>query len=266
MSSSKGQSANELLVIYMFVMLIFTIFVLSFTQQRAIEIQNARIMLADSVGERFAYELNLAAQSGNGYSRKIIYPTRLDGITPYTVILNNLSNTVDLQFTMGAMNYSHSFPIINSFVIVNPNITVFLPNGTAYGYLLHSDNLSFSKGQMYIQNIDGAIMISTISYFVSTPWGMSLNASPTEIKISGDSSNITAFLYDQFNNPVPDGTVVHFQTDLGAIQDYVPTTNGIATTALISGFSTGGATVNATIIISGGQISKYIKVSFVSIR
>jgi len=260
---SKGQSANELLVIYMFVMLIFTILILSFTQQRSAEIQMSKIRLADSIGDRFAYELNLAARSGNGYSRKMNYPITLDGITPYSVILNNISRTIDINFTIGATNYTHSFPVINTNVVVNPNIPAILPNGTSYGYVLHSKSFNFSRGDMYIQNIDGAILISTITYFVSTPWSMNVIASPTEIKIYGNVSNISAFVYDQFLNPVPDGSIVHFNTSLGTIDEYAPTINGTALARLISGVDVGGASINASISVAGGQLVRFVKVSII---
>lgn len=263
MSSSKGQSANELLIIYMFVMLMFTVFVLGFSQQRSAEIQNAKVHLADSVGEMFASELNSAARAGNGYSRKIIYPVRLDGVTPYTVILNNISNTLDIQFTLGSTNYSHSFPVISTRAVVNPELPVLLPNGTGYGYLLHSDNLTFSKGDMYIQNIDGAILISTLTYFVATPWDMEVTASPSEIGLYGSYSDITATVFDRFRNPVPDGVLVHFQTSLGAIDDFAPTLNGTARTVLVSGVEAGVATVNVTISASGRLTGRYVRVIFV---
>ena len=265
MFGSKGQSANELLVIYMFVMLIFTIFVLSFAQDRSAEIQASKVRLADSIGDRFAYELNLAATSGNGYSRKMNYPLTLDGITPYTIILNNISRTIDINFTVGATNYTHSFPVINTNVLVTPNIPAILPNGTPYGYVLHSTNLQFSRGDMYIQNIDGEILISTITHFVSTPWGMNIAATPTEINPYGNTSTVSVFVYDQFFNPIPDGTLVHFQTTLGTIDEFAPTVNGTANATLISGFDVGPATVNATISVGGGQLSRSIRVSIVGI-
>lgn len=264
MFGSKGQSANELLVIYMFVMLIFTIFVLSFAQDRSAEIQVSKVRLADSIGERFAYELNLATRSGNGYFRKMNYPTTLDGITPYTIILNNISKTVDINFTVGATNYTHSFPVINSNAVVSPPVLAVLPNGTAYGYVLHSTDMQFSSGNIYIQNMDGTNVISTILYLVPAPWGMNISATPNEIKLAGNTSRISVFVYNQIFNPVPDGTLVHFQTNLGIIDEFAPTVNGIANATLISGFDWGAATVNATVYVNGEQLTKFVKVSIES--
>ena len=247
MSSSKGQSANELLIIYMFVMLMFTLFVASFTQQRSMEMQEAKISLADSIGEQFAYELNLAARSGGGYSRKIIYPVKLDGVTPYIIILNNISKSIDIRFSMGTVNYSHSFPLIHTNARVYPDITATLPNGTAYGYILHSSNFTFSRGEMYIQNMNGVIFVSTVVYSTSSPSRMDLTASPKDIGAGMNTSNITAVVFDQFGYLILDGTLVHFQTNLGTIDEFAPTVNGTAKAVLVSGLVVGSATVNASI-------------------
>lgn len=255
----KGQSANELLVIFMFVMLVFTLFVATFTQQRSLEMQEAKVSLADSIGEQFAYEINLAARSGNGYSRKFTYPVKLDGVTPYNVTLNNLSKSIDIFFSLGTVNYSHSFPLIHTKVRVEPPVIAVLPNGTPYGYVLHSSNFTFSRGEMYIQNINDVIFISTLAYFRAAPQTIRLNASPTEIGIGMNTSNITAVVLDQFGNPVPDGTLVRFETDLGMIDDYAPTKNGTAQAFLISGFTVGRARVYAKV----ADVNKSVVVSFV---
>jgi hypothetical protein len=238
----------------------FTLFVASFTQQRSMEMQEAKISLADSIGEQFANELNLAARAGNGYSRKIIYPVRLDGVTPYTIILNNISKSIDIQFSMGAINYSHSFPIVHSNVIVEPPIIVKLPNGSAYGYVLHSSNFTFSRGEMYIQNNNGWILTSTLMYHPSSPSNISVTASPKEIGIGMNTSNITAFVIDQFGNPILDGMLVHFQTNLGTIDEFVPTANGTAMAILTSGSNAGVATVNASVY----DVKAYVRVTFTS--
>jgi hypothetical protein len=234
MSSSKGQSANELLVIYMFVMLIFTIFVAGFGQQRSVEMEQAKMALADSIGEQFAYEMNLAATSSSGYSRRVTYPLLLDGVTPYTIVLNNISNSVDIQFSMGTLNYSHSFPIITANVKAQPEISAKLPNGTAYGYILHSSNQSFSTGRIYIQNINGLIVASLTVPNSPKPGRISVNVSGSYKTGSVQFSNITAKVSDMFGNPMPDGTLVSFQTNSGVIDNFAPTVNGTATAVLIT--------------------------------
>ena len=257
MASSKGQSANELLVIYMFVMLVFTLFVATFAQQRSIEMQESRVGLADSIGEQFASELNLAVRSGDGYSRKVIYPLKLDGVTPYSITLNNISKSIDIGFSSGTLNYSHSFPVVSTNARVYPEIVAKLPSGAAYGYVLYSSNFSFAKGNIYIQNINGILFISTVMYFKSSPYSIVLDASPSQIGTWMNTSNITAVVLDQFGNPVRDGMLVRFQTSLGMIDDFVPTVNGTAKATLVSGTSSGIATVIAN--VSGIKATKYVK-------
>ena len=49
---------------------------------------------------------------------------------------------------------------------------------------------------------------------------------PEGHNISGEESNITVWLSDNFNNPVPDGTTVNFTTEGGTIEPSCSTTNG----------------------------------------
>lgn len=255
MGSSKGQSANELLIIYMFVMLIFTIFITSFGQQRSVEMERSKIALADSVGEQFAYELNLAARSGSGYSRRIVYPVLLDGVTPYNITVNNISRSIDIQFSLGTVNYSHSFPIISTNVKVQPGIPATLPNGTSYGYILHSSSYSFSTGQIYVHNINGMIIIGLLPSYAPTASKIDMNISGVYTIAGTKFANITATVTDSFGNLVPDGMLVHFQTYSGTIDDYAPTVNGTATALLMT-----QRTTIVTANVSGVVKSKAVSV------
>jgi hypothetical protein len=250
MGGLKGQSANELLVIYMFVMLIFTLFVASFTQQRSAEMESSKVMLADSVGEQFASELNLAAKSGSGYSRRIVYPVLLDGVTPYSIIINNISKSIDVQFQMGKANYSHSFPVVSTNVIVQPRVDAVLPNGTAYGYVLHSSTYGFSTGQIYAQNINGMVVLSLSPSYSPNPHKIVMSISGNYTSMGTEFVNITAEVCDTFGSLVPDGTLVHFETFSGIIDDFVPTVNGNATALL-----TTTATTIVTANVSGASSS-----------
>src|SRR5271157_4535929 len=240
--SSKGQSANELLVIYMFIMLIFTVFVAGFSQQRSADVEQEKIALADSIGEQFAYEVNLAATSGSGYSRKVTYPLLLDGVTPYKIVVNNISKSIDVQFSMGTLNYSHSFPVVTSNVIVQPGTAAILPSGLPYGYILYSSNQSFSTGQVYIQNINGMIVASLTAAYNPSPSNIVMNTtgnyttySNTLPPVAVQLVNISAKVTDMFGNPVPDGTLVNFKSlNNGVIDDFAPTVNGTATAVLIT--------------------------------
>jgi hypothetical protein len=257
MGSSKGQSANELLVIYMFVMLIFTVFVATFSQQRSAEMERSKIASADSVGEQFSYELNLAARAGSGYSRRIVYPVLLDGVTPYTIILNNISKSIDIQFSLGTANYSHSFPVITDSVMVIPQINATLPDGTEYGYVVQSSNESYPGGRVYVQNVNGMIVISPVPAYSPNPSRI------TKMNISGlyetpqgiEFANITATVTDSFGEFVPDGTLVNFQAFSGTINEFATTVNGTAMASLTTSSAT-------TVIASVSGVSSSIDVPY----
>lgn len=55
------------------------------------------------------------------------------------------------------------------------------------------------------------------------------NPNPEANGINGQVVNVTAYLADSFNNPVPDGTAVAFTTEGGQIQPSCVTTNGSCT-------------------------------------
>jgi adhesin/invasin len=89
---------------------------------------------------------------------------------------------------------------------------------------------------------------------------LTLSAQPSKIYVSGvglipTTSIITAQVLDAAGNPVPDGTVVHWMTDRGALQDpdsglptnTTTTVGGVAKIQLASGPIAGLATVTATI-------------------
>ena len=81
------------------------------------------------------------------------------------------------------------------------------------------------------------------------PYTVTVEAYPTRIPVRGFTSTITAIVKDQHDNPVADGTVVTFTTDLGSFgsSSVVTTTvNGVAIATLKSGSIDGTANVSAT--------------------
>jgi hypothetical protein len=230
---NKAQAANELLIIFMFAFFIFTIFISTFARQRSEEVLQAKIAVADQIGSQFAEEINLAARGGDGYSKKFSFPMELEGVTPYSIILNTLSNSIDINFSRGTLNFSHSFSLITraaNKTRVFPEVKAYLTGGGEYGYILN-----LSRGYIYIQNVRGIIIINSISPIISIPFSISVNASPTEIP--GDmvsTSNITTQVLDQWSLPVKDGTPVHFSTTMGYIQEVATTKDGIAVSVLTS--------------------------------
>ena len=80
------------------------------------------------------------------------------------------------------------------------------------------------------------------------PTAMTVTAEPDIISVGGATSTLTAAVVDRFGDPVLDGTVVTFTTDLGSVGSIVvtqTTASGVATATLISGDVAGTATVTA---------------------
>ena len=255
----KAQAANELLIIFMFAFFIFTLFLGIFARQRSEEVLAAKVAVADQLGSQFAEEINLAARGGDGYSKKFTFPMELEGVTPYTIILNTLSNSIDINFSRGDLNFSHSFPLIINAANksrVFPEVSVSLPGGRQYGYILFSSNSNIFRNYIYIQNVRGVVIINAISPIVTTPFSISISALPKEI--IGDmlsTSNITVQILDQWDLPVKDGMPVHFSTDKGSIQEVATTKDGMAVSVLTSdlidcsagGYSIPRAYITATV-------------------
>jgi hypothetical protein len=80
--------------------------------------------------------------------------------------------------------------------------------------------------------------------------GATLFANPEFIAAHGDISVISGLVLDGTGNPVADGTVVQFFTNLGRIQEQGKTNDGVVRVNLISDSRSGTATVTA---ISGGE-------------
>jgi len=88
-------------------------------------------------------------------------------------------------------------------------------------------------------DIDGEAIIATsqsdllsINTGLPEQRSMTIAASvfnPEAHRYSGETSDITVWLSDNFNNPVPDGTTVNFTTEGGTIEPSCSTTNGSCT-------------------------------------
>jgi hypothetical protein len=82
------------------------------------------------------------------------------------------------------------------------------------------------------------------------PYTVTVEAYPTRIPVRGFTSTITAIVKDHHGDPVTDGTVVTFTTDLGSLgldsgSVVTTTVNGVATATLKSGSIDGTANVSA---------------------
>jgi hypothetical protein len=78
---------------------------------------------------------------------------------------------------------------------------------------------------------------------------ISLTANPEFIAAHGDVSVVSGFVVDATGNPVADGTVVQFFTNLGRIEEQGKTNDGVVRINFTSDSRSGTATVTA---VSGG--------------
>jgi adhesin/invasin len=85
----------------------------------------------------------------------------------------------------------------------------------------------------------------TVRYVVGSPAAVSVVADSTELPADGiTSTRVRAFVLDEVGNPVVDGTLVNFETNLGDINPSAQTVDGVAEVQLSSSL-TGLATVRA---------------------
>ncbi len=94
---------------------------------------------------------------------------------------------------------------------------------------------------------DSKVATATVEFQAGLPYTVTLVANPASLTV-GETSALTATVVDQYNNDVADGTVVHFETDLGSVGSTTidkTTVNGVATATLTSQVS-GTAAVTAT--------------------
>jgi subtilisin family serine protease len=99
---------------------------------------------------------------------------------------------------------------------------------------------------------------ANVTFNPGLPYTVTVEAHPTSIPVRRFTSTITATVKDQYTNPVADGTVVTFTTNLGSLgfdsSSVVETNaNGVATTTLESGPLSGTAHVTATADSAVGQ-------------
>ncbi len=98
---------------------------------------------------------------------------------------------------------------------------------------------------------------SVTALVVAGPPGLiQASASPLQIPVGGRVSSIEALVTDLWDNPVADGTLVSFSTNLGSVKpSTAATSDGLATTSLTSGPGAGIATVTAAAGAAQGAVA-----------
>jgi hypothetical protein len=97
---------------------------------------------------------------------------------------------------------------------------------------------------------------ASVVFNPGSPYTVTLSAYPP-IRTVGETSTLTATVVDQYNNPVVDGTIVTFTSDIGSVASPSSTSDGIATSTITSPV-VGTAHITAT----SGSASGFASVIF----
>jgi PKD repeat protein len=94
------------------------------------------------------------------------------------------------------------------------------------------------------------------------PNSMTLQANPDTVNAGGGVSTIIAYVEDASGNPVEDGTVVNFSTNLGVLSvDFDTTASGFATTDLTLTNPSTEDTIYATVTAISSPVISYVTVT-----
>jgi adhesin/invasin len=162
---------------------------------------------------------------------------------PGTLLVGSLSTlTITVTDQLG-------YPVVNGTVVsfttnlgsVSP-VTRVTTNGVATATL--------SSTVAGLAKVTATVGLSSttaqVTFTPGPPANLSLIAAPSTLQV-GNLSTLTVTVTDQFGNPVADGTLVSFSTNLGvATPAIAATVNGVAT-ATLSSTVAGLATVTATV-------------------
>lgn len=179
--------------------------------------------------------------------------------------LNTTNGGATLQSTTGTSNSSGQ-------------VTVTVSSGTAPATIVVTASTTLATGTVISSQSDTLI----VSNSVPVSGGFEIVAAKYNLdgRTTGDSTTVTAYVRDQFGNPVPDGVAVSFTTDFGAVasstlggcttvngtctvtfrvQNPRPTTNGIATVTGMVGVGTSTQLVESIQInMAGAASSAYL--------
>ncbi|VVC72277.1 Uncharacterised protein [uncultured archaeon] len=155
MGTARGQQAAELMLVFATAFAIFLVFYAVFAQQYADSMRSQAMNEGASVADMIAGEIDLAARAGDGYERRITYPTSIPGVLSYELIVNNRSGSVDISMTLGVgtQQYNYSSPTLTRNIsgeqryAVDDGFWLEIERGYAY---LENDNGTISIVQMRI--------------------------------------------------------------------------------------------------------------------
>lgn len=146
----RAQQSVELMVVFATALATFIIFYALFAQQYGESARRQAEADGATLSQQLAEEINIAARAGDGYSRRISYPSRIPGAINYSIEVNNRSGSVDL-----AMEMAPGSIFIYSAPTITRNITGELAYASANGY-----SLLIIRGAAFIENRGGVIVIN----------------------------------------------------------------------------------------------------------
>jgi len=144
----KGQQAVELLIGVASVIGIFALFYWIFFLQYAGYVKHENELEGIAVADYLSREIGVASRAGDGYSKQLFFPAKLPGASDYSLLVNNVSGSVDIELVFSEANvfyYSSrmytrdvggglEYGASNGFY-VNKSASVFLENHGGYVFV-----------------------------------------------------------------------------------------------------------------------------------
>ena len=151
-----------------------------------------------------------------------------DGVSTSQITVHVFETTSYIALGNQVVTFGSSIGSIPNQGITNSSglVTVTLTSGTQPGVA----QVAARFGNTLTDTVD-------VTMVESTPTYLSLTANPTVILADNSSTSVlTAVVTDQSNNPVPNGTRIHFEVppNSGSLESSRPTVNGVATNTLTS--------------------------------
>jgi len=146
----RAQQGIDLMVVFATALAMFVLFYAIFAQQYNESARRQAQADGVNLAERLAEEVSIAARAGDGYSRRVTYPTKMPGVVSYTLEANNRSGSVDIVMNMGAGSYFY-----HSATALTRNITGEPQYASANGY-----SLLIARGATFIENRGGVVVIN----------------------------------------------------------------------------------------------------------
>ena len=152
MAFARGQQGVELLVIFSAALAVFVIFYAVFAQQYGESVRRQAQADGISLVDNIAWEINIAARAGDGYQRQVYYSGTIGGVSNYSLLVNNVSGSVDLVMNFAPGNsYQYTAPLLTR------NVTGERQFAAAGGFALQPE-----RGFMLVENRKGQVFVSQL--------------------------------------------------------------------------------------------------------